>query len=238
MLSGLFKFKKFWSKSKKSKKSKSQAKTEAVASAPTRPTTANEITSGRNGAGANSSTSATTNIASSTDNYAPTSTAPVEPRPSFKDIKIELTSEDALAVKESWKETVGLSPENATTSAAGSPANLFYAQFYENLFAVRPDLEYMFPDIHRQSAALSGLFNAALAMLENINALDEIIERMGRRHAYVMGVEPEHFEFLGVIFIQTLRDRLGDRFTPQIEITWVKIYAYLASKMIAAGGEE
>ncbi|KAK9469466.1 globin-like protein [Lipomyces arxii] len=165
--------------------------------------------------------------------------APVtQKRPGFHEINIQLTPEDAVVVKESWKETIAISPANQTTSNSGSPSNLFCNQFYQNLFAVRPDLEFMFPDVARQSAAISGLFSVALAMLESIEALDEILERMGRRHAYVMGIEAEHFELLGVIFIQTLRDRLAERFTPQIEITWIKIYSYLASKMIAAGQDD
>ncbi|KAK9474284.1 globin-like protein [Dipodascopsis tothii] len=157
---------------------------------------------------------------------------------SMKDIKIDLTAEDAAAVQESWQECIGLSPANPFGSNSGSPASLFCSQFYENLFAVRPDLEFMFPDIGRQSAALSGLFSAALAMLESLESLDEILERMGRRHAYVIGVDAAHFELLGVILIQTLRDRLGPKFSPQIETTWIKIYSYLAEKMIAAGGDE
>ncbi|KAK9428377.1 globin-like protein [Lipomyces doorenjongii] len=175
-------------------------------------------------AGSDASTTATS-VASSA----------VHRRPTFKNIKIHLTPEDAVAVKESWKETIGLSPANTVAASSGSPASLFCNQFYQNLFAVRPDLEYMFPDIGRQSAAISGLFQAALAMLESIDALDEILLRMGRRHTFVIGIEPEHFELLGVVFIQTMRDRLGERFTPQIETSWVKIYSYLASKMIAAG---
>ncbi|KAK9328966.1 globin-like protein [Lipomyces starkeyi] len=178
-------------------------------------------------AGSDASTTATS-VASSA----------VHRRPTFKDIKIHLTPEDAIAVKESWKETIGLSPANTVATSSGSPASLFCNQFYQKLFAVRPDLEFMFPDIGRQSAAISGLFQVALAMLESIDALDDILLRMGRRHAFVMGIEPEHFELLGEVFIQTMRDRLGERFTPQIETTWVKIYSYLASKMIAAGFDD
>ncbi|KAK9372216.1 globin-like protein [Lipomyces chichibuensis] len=184
-------------------------------------------TSSRSAAGSDASTPATS-----------VTSPAVQRRPAFKDIKIHLTPEDAAAVKKSWKETIGLSPANAVAASSGSPASLFCNQFYQNLFAVRPDLEFMFPDIGRQSAALSGVFQAALAMLESIEALDEILLRMGRRHAFVMGIEPEHFELLGVVFIQTMRDRLGENFTPQIETTWVKIYSYLASKMIAAGVDE
>lgn len=91
--------------------------------------------------------------------------------------------------------TIGLSPSNNAGSSLGSPANLFFSQFYQNLFALRPDLEFMFPDIQRQSAALSGIFSAALAMLDNIHALDDVLERLGRRHSYIMGVEPEHVCF-------------------------------------------
>ncbi|KAK9454805.1 globin-like protein, partial [Dipodascopsis uninucleata] len=157
-------------------------------------------------------------------------------RTRFKDITIDLTTEDAIAVKEVWKQTVGLSPSNPTAASSGSPANLFYNQFYENLFAARPDLEFMFPDINRQSAAIGGVFSAALAMLENIDALDQTLDRLGRRHAYVMGIEPEHFEVLEMALFQTLRDRMREKFTPQIELTWSKIFTYMASKMIAAGG--
>ncbi|KAK9451502.1 globin-like protein [Limtongia smithiae] len=166
--------------------------------------------------------------------------SPQSRRLRFKDLKIELTAEDAIAVKETYDETLGLSQQSNGSSASGlgTPANLFYGQFYQNLFAVRPDLEFMFPDIRRQSAAISGIFTAALAMLESISALDDILQRLGRRHAYVMGIEAEHFELFGGIFIQTLRDRMGERFRPQIEITWVKIYAYLAGKMVAAGNDE
>ncbi|KAK9237526.1 globin-like protein [Lipomyces kononenkoae] len=159
-------------------------------------------------------------------------------RPTFKDIKINLTAEDAQAVKKSWTETIGQPPANSISYSSGSPASLFFNQFYQNLFALRPDMEFMFSDIGRQSAALSGIFQATLAMLENVDALDEILLRLGRRHAFVMGIEPEQFELVGVVFIQTLRDRMGDCFTPQIEATWVKIYSYLASKMVAAAFDD
>ncbi|KAK9368883.1 globin-like protein [Lipomyces kononenkoae] len=171
---------------------------------------------------------------SDTSSVATSIASAVPKRPRFKDIKIHLTPEDAQAVKKLWTEAIGQPPANNISYSSGSPASLFFNQFYQNLFALRPDMEFMFSDIGRQSAALSGIFQATLAMLENVDALDEILLRLGRRHAFVMGIEPEKFELVGVIFIQTLRDRLGESFTPQIEATWVKIYSYLSGKMIAA----
>ncbi|KAJ8098651.1 hypothetical protein POJ06DRAFT_269745 [Lipomyces tetrasporus] len=216
-----------------------------------------------------SSSSTITSSVSDTSTTLSSVTSPLHSGLKFEDIKINLTPEDVAAVKESWKETIGLSPANSIPSSSGSPASLFYFQFYQNLFAVRPDLEYMFPDVSRQSGAISGLFQATLAMLDNVDALNEILLRMGRRHAYVMGIEPEHvssrvaksikpieqrtefgclnfnanvtflqYELVGTVFMQTLRDRLGERFTPQIEMTWAKIYSFLASKMIAAGSDD
>ncbi|KAK9459622.1 globin-like protein [Lipomyces oligophaga] len=184
---------------------------------------------------ASTSASSTTSVSSGSPKC-PASPPQIADRPSYTPTDtIELTADDAIAVRETYNETIGLSPLNNVSTSMGSPANLFYSQFYQNLFVLHPDLEFMFPDVQRQSAAISGIFSAALAMIDNIHVLDDLLERLGHRHAYVMGIEPEHFELVGVVFIQTLRDRLGDRFTPSVEATWVKIYTYLAGKMVDAG---
>ncbi|KAK9461655.1 globin-like protein, partial [Lipomyces oligophaga] len=150
---------------------------------------------------------------------------------------ISLSASDAQAIRETYYEIIGEGSINDVVSG-GTLANLFYNQFYQNLFARHPDIEFMFPDVQRQSAAISGIFSSALAMIDNIHVLDEKLERLGRRHAYLMGIEQEHFELVGIVFIQTLRDRLGEQFTPGVEATWVKIYSYLAGKMVDAGRDD
>ncbi|KAK9463896.1 globin-like protein [Lipomyces oligophaga] len=116
-------------------------------------------------------------------------------------------------------------------------ANVFYSQFYQNLFGRDPELEYMFPDMHRQAAAISGIFGSALKMLNDIHVLDDKLEQLGHRHAYLMGIEPDNYSLVGEVLVDTLRDRLGDRFTDAAESAWTTIYQYLAGKMVEAGEE-
>ena len=106
--------------------------------------------------------------------------------------------------------------------------------FYCKLFSQNQSLRKMFPrNMDQQYQKLMGMINVIIGRLDNLDELSEEINAMAHRHIQY-GVRPGHYKLVGVALIWTLKQGLGNDWTPEIESAWTKCYALLSEAMIMA----
>jgi nitric oxide dioxygenase len=108
--------------------------------------------------------------------------------------------------------------------------------FYENLFAVAPELRVLF----RSDLASQGMrFMSTLATIADLlDAPDDLageIDDLAAAHSG-LGVKAAHFSPMGIALMVTLAETLGDEFTPELQEAWHAAYNHFAALMIARGG--
>jgi methyl-accepting chemotaxis protein len=124
-------------------------------------------------------------------------------------------------VRTSWKNVEAIAPTAA-------------ALFYENLFAAQPELRALFKaDLTLQGHRLTQMIGAAVAGLDNLNALVPVLQQLAVRHVGY-GVRDEHYDVVGAALIETLAQGLGEGFTPAVREAWTSTYALMATTMRAA----
>jgi len=84
-----------------------------------------------------------------------------------------------------------------------------------------------------QKKKLMTMITAAVAGLNDLNALVPVVQALGRRHrAY--RVEARHYPIVGQALLDTLATGLGPAFTPEVKDAWTVVYGVLADTMISA----
>lgn len=110
--------------------------------------------------------------------------------------------------------------------------------FYGRLFEIAPSVRRMFPqDMVQQKMKLMTMLGVVVNGLSKIDALLPAVRALGKRHAGY-DVHPEHFAPVGAALIWTLKQGLGDDFTPEVKEAWTTAYGVLSSVMIEAMAEE
>ena len=133
-----------------------------------------------------------------------------------------MTYSDIVLIKRTWRIFREMNP-----SVVGDA-------FYSKLFSHNQSLRKMFPaSMDQQYKKLMGMINLIIGRLDNLDELSEEINAMARRHVQY-GVRPDHYRLVGVALIWTLKQGLGDDWTPEIESAWTKCYALLSEAMIMA----
>ncbi|CDR40615.1 CYFA0S05e02454g1_1 [Cyberlindnera fabianii] len=154
------------------------------------------------------------------------------------DVKLVLnfTPTEIELVRTTWKEMISddLSKDGATNHASIA-SSLFCIQFYSNLLAMEPELEKMFPSIKHQAVSFSGVLATAIINLENLSTLDDYLSNLGKRHSRILGIDPPHFELMGVALLKTFHDRFGINFSLELERCWARLYTYLANSILQFG---
>lgn len=109
--------------------------------------------------------------------------------------------------------------------------------FYEELFAIDPDLRGLFKGDMREQG---GKLLTALAMVvRNLDRTDVIVpaaENLAVRHLDY-GVTSEHYPLVGDALMRTLQKGLGPEFTPDVRQAWTAAYQLLSDVMRAAAYE-
>ena len=106
--------------------------------------------------------------------------------------------------------------------------------FYERLFTLDPSLRSLFPtEMAEQKKKLMTMITAAVAGLNDLNALVPVVQNLGRRHV-AYRVEARHYPIVGQALLDTLATGLGPAFTPETKEAWTVVYGVLADTMIAA----
>ncbi|WP_425050362.1 globin domain-containing protein [Psychromarinibacter sp. S121] len=109
-------------------------------------------------------------------------------------------------------------------------------EFYERLFALRPDLRAMFreDDIAGQGMKFMTTMETVLDGIEVPQAVAGRIEELGQHHRR-MGVTAEMFGPMEEALIETLRSVMGEDLGADVETAWRAAYADLKDAMVKAG---
>jgi hemoglobin-like flavoprotein len=146
----------------------------------------------------------------------------VAPGPSAPDTRPPDTRPpDARAielVQASWARVLPISDAAATL-------------FYDRLFALDPSVRALFKaDMREQKKKLMQTLSVAVDGLRAPDKLVPVLQNLGARHAGYM-VQDRHYDLVGDALLWTLREGLGDAFTPAIEAAWQRTYAFIADVM-------
>ena len=110
---------------------------------------------------------------------------------------------------------------------AEAAAGLFYAR----LFELDPDLRSLFKgDMTEQGRRLMQMLGLAVKSLDRPEQLLPAVRALGARHV-AYGVREKDYDTVGGALLWTLRQGLGDAFTPEVEAAWAEVYAALAAAM-------
>lgn len=107
--------------------------------------------------------------------------------------------------------------------------------FYKSLFRRAPELRELFrEDLEGQGMKFMTTLAVIVSRLNDDASSAEQYLGLGKLHA-TLGVEPAHFAPMGDALMDTLREGLGDDFTPELEAAWSKAYDHVSSTMIRRG---
>jgi hemoglobin-like flavoprotein len=77
------------------------------------------------------------------------------------------------------------------------------------------------------------IIGSAVGLLKDPDSLDSTLEYLGMKHDD-FGITSEHFDIMGRELIETYREILGPKLTPEVTDAWLKFYKYTV-KMILEG---
>src|SRR4051812_36220366 len=100
-------------------------------------------------------------------------------------------------------------------------------KFYDRLFEMDPRLRHMFRNTREEQA--QKLAQILAVVVKSLTAPEQIlnaVKDLGRRHA-AYGVTEGHLAMGGEALIWTLRNGLGEAFTPEVEDGWASAYGLL-----------
>ena len=135
-----------------------------------------------------------------------------------------MTKEQIDLVQSSWSKVLPIAKE----------AGLL---FYQKLFAAAPGVRHLFKDdIKEQADKLVMMLGYIVSRLSQMDSLLPDVQRLGAKHAGY-GAEPAHYEAVGQCLIATLKDGLGEAWTPEVQDAWITAYNTLKNVMIVAQEE-
>ncbi|NEP06174.1 MAG: globin [Okeania sp. SIO2G4] len=111
--------------------------------------------------------------------------------------------------------------------------NEFAASFYENLFAEYPETKPLFAntDIQQQQKKL---LDALILVVENLRhpeILKEVVQALGSRHINY-GVLRQHYPLVVKALLKTLKQYLGEYWTPEVKAAWIYADRGMAKLML------
>ena len=112
----------------------------------------------------------------------------------------------------------------------------FAEAFYQRLFALYPQSIPLFAvtDMKRQQSSLMATLDLVVTGVTRGDNVIPSIEQLGRRHA-MYGVKVEHYPMVGQALLETFKQFLREKWTPQVEATWTEAYVMITDHMIQAG---
>ena len=104
--------------------------------------------------------------------------------------------------------------------------------FYDNLFRIAPELGPMFrEDMTGQGMKFMSTLAIIVDTMDDEAALAPKLEELGRDHA-ALGVEARHYAPMREALVETMKQHLGARFTPEVEAAWERAYDKIAARML------
>lgn len=135
-----------------------------------------------------------------------------------------------MVLSETELDMVCSSLERLQTDFSGHPQ-----YFYQSLFRHAPELREMFrEDLEGQGMKFMTTLSVIVSRLNDDAGSAEQYLGLGKLHA-TLGIERAHFVPMGEALMDTLREGLGDDFTPELEAAWRKAYDHVSSTMIRRG---
>ena len=132
-----------------------------------------------------------------------------------------MTQQQIALVQRSWADVLPFSRQ------AG-------LMFYDKLFQVAPGVRHLFKeDISEQANKLVTILGYVVSKLRHMEELLPEVQKLGRRHNGY-GAEPAHYEVVGQCLVATLKEGLGDAWTPEVQDAWITAYNTLKNVMIVA----
>ena len=112
-------------------------------------------------------------------------------------------------------------------------ADKFVSSFYVNLFTANPEARSLFKktDMEIQKKKLLGSLVLIVNSLEQPDVLDTVFRALGARNVKY-GVLPKHYSLAGNALLATLKQYLGDKWTPQVKQAWVATYKSISKIML------
>lgn len=106
--------------------------------------------------------------------------------------------------------------------------------FYTRLFSIAPSVKPLFHnDMRTQGRMLLASIGLVVKNLDQPERITDMVTKMGQRHA-TYGARPEHYPVVGEALLWTLKQGLGEGFTPAHAKVWAEAYQILADMMIQA----
>lgn len=107
------------------------------------------------------------------------------------------------------------------------------ARFYDNLFEMAPGVRPLFPkDVSQQARKFLQSLKVIVGSLSSTDRTTRMLQRLGRRHAGY-GAEPAHYPVVGKALVTTLREEVGESFTPEVENAWIAAFELISSAMMS-----
>jgi len=129
-----------------------------------------------------------------------------------------MTPEQVDLVQRSWRSVLPV---------GDTAAELFYGK----LFSLDPSLRSLFrDDLREQGRNLTSMISVAVGSLSRPQKILLAVQQLGKRHA-AYGVEPRHYELVGIALLWMLEHVLGEAFTPQVREAWTQVYGLLSTTM-------
>ncbi len=108
------------------------------------------------------------------------------------------------------------------------------ALFYQRLFEIAPDVRPLFKtNMSEQGRKLMATLGTVVRSLDRLDAVMPAVKTLAARHVDY-GVKPQHYEPVGAALLWTLKQGLGDAFTPETAEAWGTAYGLLSGAMIEA----
>lgn len=128
----------------------------------------------------------------------------------------------------------------ATIPVLASAGTAITEHFYNRMFTHNPELKDVFNMSHqatgRQPAALFDAIAAYATHIDNLEVLTGAVMRIAHKHTS-FNIQADQYAIVGHHLIETLRELLGDAFTPEIEEAWGAAYQQLADIFIQVEGD-
>lgn len=128
----------------------------------------------------------------------------------------------------------------ATIPVLASAGTAITEHFYNRMFSHNPELKDVFNMSHqatgRQPAALFNAIAAYATHIDNLEVLTNAVMRIAHKHTS-FNIQADQYSIVGHHLIETLRELLGDAFTPDIEEAWGAAYQQLADIFIKVEGD-
>lgn len=132
-----------------------------------------------------------------------------------------MTTQQITLVKESFEQ---IKPK---AQAAGE-------LFYQKLFTAAPEARHLFrTPTPQQAGKLMYTLGFVVAQLHAPESMLSQLKALGQRHNQY-GASPEHYDLVGAVLIDTLKEGLSTYWNAPLEEAWITAYQMLANVMMEA----